>query len=48
MLGFIHTEIYKKSFQEIKLYDGINAKNDFLSIADFCLYYNLACYRNIE
>lgn len=29
LLGFIHTEIYKKSFQEIKLYDGINAKNDF-------------------
>ncbi|WP_341788640.1 hypothetical protein [Rickettsia endosymbiont of Lasioglossum villosulum] len=46
LLGFIHTEIYKKSFQEIKLYDGINIKNDFLSIADFCLYYNLACYGN--
>ncbi|HJD62480.1 MAG TPA: hypothetical protein LFW14_02725 [Rickettsia endosymbiont of Degeeriella rufa] len=35
LLGFIHAEIYKKSCQEIKLYDGINIKNDFLSIADF-------------
>jgi len=48
LLGLINTEIYKKSYQEIKLYEGITTKNDFLRIANFCLHYTLECYRNKE
>jgi len=46
LFGLIHTGICKKSYSEVKLYDGIDAKNDFLSIADFCLYYTLERYKN--
>jgi len=46
LLGLIHAEICKKSYNEVKLYNGIDEKNDFLSIADFCLYYTLERYKN--
>ncbi|ABE05407.1 hypothetical protein RBEMOGI_1309 [Rickettsia bellii str. RML Mogi] len=46
LLGLIDTQIYKKSYQEIKLYNGIIIKNDFLSIAAFSLYYTLESYKD--
>ena len=39
LLGLVHMEICKESYKEVKLYGDI--KDDFLSIADFCLYYAL-------
>lgn len=46
LLGVVNAEIYKKSYQEIKLYDSVPNQNDYLSIAAFSLYYILECYKN--
>lgn len=46
LLGLVNTEIYQKSYDQIKLYESVKTQNDYLSIAAFSLYYTLECYKN--
>gem|GEM_PF-3435178 len=46
LLGLVNTEIYKKSYDQIKLYESVKTQNDYLSIAAFSLHYTLECYKN--
>ncbi|MCC8368591.1 MAG: hypothetical protein LN573_00680, partial [Rickettsia endosymbiont of Oxypoda opaca] len=46
LLGLINTEIYKKSYNDIRLYESVLTQNDFLSIATFILNYALKSYEN--